>query len=67
MSYVALIALNAHHDLVEFALPMAAGDGAWNLLLDTNVALITPNYRGNPGDRYDVAGRSLVLFVLTPP
>jgi isoamylase len=59
-----LIALNSHHDLVEFTLPTAAGNGAWKLLLDTDVALITPEFNGAPGDSYGVTGRSLALFVL---
>jgi isoamylase len=61
-----LIALNAHHDIVEFVLPTAAGEGAWQLLLDTNLPKILKEYRGNAGDNYGITARSLVMFALVP-
>jgi isoamylase len=61
-----LIALNAHHDIVEFALPTAAGEGTWKLLLDTNLPKALKDYRGSAGDHYGITARSLVMFALTP-
>ena len=60
-----LMVLNAHHDVVEFTLPTATGEGSWNLLLDTNLPVIADDYRGNAGDLYGITARSLVLFVLS--
>ena len=60
-----LIALNAHHDVVEFSLPAAAGDGRWNLLLDTNLPEIVEPYTGVAGDQYSITARSLLMFVLS--
>jgi len=59
-----LIALNAHHDVVEFVLPAAAGEGIWRLLLDTNVPTLSEEYRGKAGDHYGITARSLVMFAL---
>jgi len=67
-----LIVLNAHHDLVEFTLPMFEGGTHWVLELDTNVAddkatdEKTP-YKGAPGDRYGMTGRSLALYIGATP
>jgi isoamylase len=60
-----LMVLNAHHDVVEFTLPTAAGEGSWNLLLDTNLPVIVDDYQGNAGDHYGITARSLVLFALS--
>ena len=59
-----LLILNAHHDLVEFTLPVTAGKGSWQRLIDTNIAdnEDTPEFAG--GSTYGVTGRSLLLFVL---
>jgi glycogen operon protein len=62
-----LIVLNAHHDLVEFALPMFEGGTHWTLELDTNIADEPLKYRGGPGDAYGVTGRSLALFLGATP
>ncbi|MEB3196058.1 MAG: glycogen debranching protein GlgX [Candidatus Sericytochromatia bacterium] len=53
--------LNAHHDAIPFALPVAPGYGAWEVLLDTAVESPAPLLR-RPGDRYDLSERSLVLL-----
>jgi glycogen operon protein len=58
-----LIALNAHHDLVEFALPAVEGGTHWILELDTNIPNEVPPCKLAPGDRYGVTGRSLTLFI----
>jgi isoamylase len=59
-----LIALNAHHDIVKFVLPTAAGEGTWKLLLDTNLPKGLKEYRGSAGDDYGITARSLVMFAL---
>jgi len=62
-----LIVLNAHHDLVEFTLPMFEGETHWILELDTNVTDELPQYKAGPGERYGVTGRSLALFIGANP
>jgi isoamylase len=62
-----LIVLNAHHDLVEFALPMFEGGTHWILELDTNIADEAIQYRGEPGEQYGVTGRALTLFIGATP
>jgi len=59
-----LLVVNAHHDVVVFTLPEVAGANRWYCLLDTS----DPE-RGEPmnftsHDRYEVTGRSLILFAL---
>ncbi len=59
-----LLVLNAHHGVVGFTLPAAAGAGSWKRLLDTNL----PDNEDQPvlgaNDTYEVTARSLVLFEL---
>jgi isoamylase len=59
-----LLVVNAHHDVVVFTLPEAAGANRWYCLLDTN----DPDRGELPDftshDRYEVTGRTLLLFVL---
>jgi len=62
-----LIVLNAHHDLVEFTLPVVEGGTHWILELDTNMTDEQPQYTGAPGDPYGVTGRSLALFIGATP
>jgi isoamylase len=59
-----LLVLNAHHDLVEFTLPVPGGGGRWKLVLDTNVTEQIEGFEGAAGDHYGVTARSLVLFAL---
>jgi isoamylase len=65
-----LLTLNAHHDLVETLLPKVKGGRDWKRLIDTNVPEEDDDWedlpRFKPGQRYQVTGRSLVLFVLRP-
>jgi glycogen operon protein len=61
-----LLVLNAHHDLVDFTLPVASGGGSWKRVLDTNVSEQTDGFKGAAGDRYGVTARSLVMFALLP-
>ena len=60
-----LIIMNAHHDFVEFTLPPTPGEGEWALVLDTNHAIQSRDYRGAAGDVYGATARSLVMFALT--
>jgi isoamylase len=65
-----LLIVNAHHDVVVFTLPEVAGGRDWSRLVDTNL----PGEDEDPedavrfdfGHRYEVTGRSLLLFVLRP-
>jgi glycogen operon protein len=65
MDATALLVLNAHHDVVNFAMPDIVGGSVWRCLLDTN----NPDDVNQPfqtGEAYEITGRSLVLFVLEP-
>jgi isoamylase len=61
-----LMVLNAHHDLVEFALPETAGGREWLLLVDTNLAANAELESFATGDQYGTTGRSVLLFALRP-
>jgi glycogen operon protein len=60
-----LLVANSHHEGCRFTLPSSAAGVAWALLIDTN---IDPDGSASAtvaiGDGYDVAARSLLLFVL---
>ena len=60
-----LIIFNAHHDVVKFTLPEVPEGKRWTRLIDTNLPMgfETPNFEFN--SKYDVTGRSLLLFVLS--
>ncbi len=61
-----LMVLNAHHDVVTFTLPEAAGGREWVCLIDTN----QPDLDDMPafpfGHDYLSTARSLLLFMLRP-
>jgi glycogen operon protein len=61
-----LIIVNSHTEVVPFTLPSALGGSRWVRLIDTNdphgEALALRDF----GHAYEVAGRSLLLFVLQP-
>ncbi len=61
-----LIVLNAHVDVVPFTMPAAAGGSRWIKLLDTHAPDDTGLGRTRFGERYEVPGRALLLFVLQP-
>jgi glycogen operon protein len=61
-----LLVANAHHDVVEFALPDPTAGRRWMLLVDTNRAELDEPEAFEPGHPYLVTGRSLLLFVLWP-
>jgi isoamylase len=53
--------LNAHHDIVKFTLPEAAGGRHWSLLIDGNRP-DAANERFDIGSVYEVTARSFLLF-----
>jgi isoamylase len=59
-----LLIFNAHSDLVEFTLPECYGGMQWSLLVDTNIEDGSEKGTFEPGDKYGVTARSLLLFVL---
>jgi isoamylase len=65
-----LLITNAHHDVVVFTLPKAAGGREWVRLVDTNLPGEDDDYDAPKfkfGHRYQVTGRSLLLFLLRRP
>ena len=56
-----LIVTNSFERPVDFALPKFEGGEAWNLLVDTNVD-DAPDAAFAIGSKYQVTGRSLLLF-----
>jgi glycogen operon protein len=56
--------LNAHHDVVMFALPESPGGDRWGRLIDTNLEGDTQIPAFPHGTQYEVTARSCVLFVL---
>jgi glycogen operon protein len=61
-----LLILNAHHDVVNFTIPEAAGGSRWVRLIDTNQTERDDAHEFAFGDTYEVTGRSLLLFILKP-
>jgi isoamylase len=59
-----LVVINGHNDLVEFTLPECYGGMQWSLLVDTNIADCSEKGMFDPGDKYGVTGRCLLLFAL---
>ncbi|HZB57178.1 MAG TPA: glycogen debranching enzyme GlgX, partial [Reyranella sp.] len=61
-----LIIVNSHTDVVPFTLPRAAGGSRWIKLLDTHKPGDTELAKARFGQRYEMPGRALLLFVLQP-
>jgi isoamylase len=59
-----LLALNAHHDVVNFTLPEIPEGDKWTCLLDTNMPVRDELPAYSAGETYQVTGRSLLLFAL---
>ena len=63
-----LLVVNAHHDVVVFTLPRAQGGRDWRRLVDTNLPEEDEEFDSAAmfkfGHRYEVTGRSLLLFLL---
>ncbi|HSK39328.1 MAG TPA: glycogen debranching protein GlgX [Arenibaculum sp.] len=67
MDATLLLVLNSYHDVVNFTLPEVTGGEIWRCLLDTHTA--EPDDTAATfatGDKYEVTGRSLLLFALEP-
>ena len=58
--------MNSHTAVVPFTLPDAVGGSRWVRLIDTNDADGEALALRDFGHAYDVAGRSLLMFVLQP-
>lgn len=66
-SETVLILVNAYHDKLKFALPKQYGE-QWAVRLDTSCPDGQPAKADwHAGDRYPLAGRSLVLMTQAPP
>lgn len=61
-----LIVVNSHTDVVPFTLPKGSGGSRWIKLLDTHKPGNGELDRMKVGERYEVPGRALLLFVLQP-
>ncbi len=58
-----LLVFNAWHDAVGFNLPVPPTGEGWARLIDTNLEDQEDASGFKPGDRYEVTGRSLLLFI----
>jgi glycogen operon protein len=56
-----LMLLNAHHEPIEFMLPITHGETDWELVLDTALAAPQPDVF-KPHARYKLEGRSLAVL-----
>jgi len=59
-----LMVLNGYHDMVNFTLPACTGGRCWQLLVDTNLPEDAQQKPFSFCERYEVSGRSLLLFLL---
>jgi len=59
-----LLVLNAHHDVVGFALPEVPEGDSWLCLLDTNAPDRIHDTPHDFGEVYEATGRSFLLFAL---
>ena len=59
-----LLVVNGYGDLVEFTLPECYGGMQWSLLIDTNITDSSVKGAFDPGHKYGVTARSLLLFEL---
>ncbi len=57
MDATPLLALNAHHDVVNFKLPEVAGAKVWRRLIDTNAPEAEGAQRVRIGDEDQITGR----------
>jgi hypothetical protein len=58
-----LMLLNAHHDAIDFRLPVEDADERWERLIDTSDGHVPPD-RFEGGTAYPTVGRSVALFRL---
>ena len=59
-----LVVFNGWQDLVGFTLPEPPDGAGWLLLLDTNQPVLDGEPKFKAGERYDVTGRSVLLFLM---
>ena len=59
-----LLVLNSWEDLVSFTLPSLPDGKAWSLQVDTNQPDLADTPSFEAGHRYDVTGRSVLLFMM---
>ncbi len=59
-----LLILNAYHDVVPFTVPAVPRGSHWKCLVDTDAPERSEQRVFSFGEKYPVAGRSLLLFVL---
>lgn len=59
-----MLIVNAHHDVVEFALPDVLGSDRWRVLIDTNAPVRDELEQFDSGAVYQVTGRSVLLLAL---
>ena len=59
-----LVLLNAHHEVIPFALPTFNGSTLWNTVIDTQYdSGLAPEARYEAGMQYPLQGRSVVLLM----
>ena len=61
-----LVLLNGHSDNVPFTLPPLDDDHQWRRVVDT-FEPHAPDRSFHPGGRYELRGRSVAIFKVTPP
>jgi glycogen operon protein len=59
-----LLAVNSHHDGVNFTLPQVPEGAHWTCLIDTNQPELKAREQFDFGDHYTLTARSLLLFEL---
>ena len=61
-----LLLINSYQDVVDFTLPAVPGGERWARLVDTNLPDDVEEAGFAFGDKFQVTGRSLLLFLLEP-
>jgi isoamylase len=61
-----LVVMNSWEGAVGFTLPAAEGSESWSLLIDTNLPDAEAEQVFKAGSVYEVTGRSLLLFTVSP-
>lgn len=61
-----LVVMNSWEGAVGFTLPAAEGSESWSLLIDTNLPDAEAEQVFKAGSAYEVTGRSLLLFTVSP-
>jgi isoamylase len=61
-----LMVMNGYEGLVDFTFPTSEGGEAWSLLVDTNNPYTNGEDVFKFGSMYQVTGRSLLMFAVSP-